>query len=316
MEDKRVIDRLLEYLRYKGISNSAAEKEMGLANAYLKNTSKDGRIGSIGSDILAKVEEIYLDLCLIWLITGKGDMLKESVVNDSSTPSVKAQKGNSIQVDFTDTPLLMEEHHANYGENVSPTKGKTVSPTVSPTLNLGMPHVITIDIKGRENVVLVPVRARAGYLNGYGDSEYIQSLPVYTLPGLRNGTFRAFETDGHSMSPTLKNHDIVIGEWVDSIDHITDDRIYIIVTKTKGIVVKRVLNRVSKYGFLVCKSDSITNRSEYPNLQIYPDDIKELWYARMKLSSDLSAPTDAWQRLNDLEATFEHFKNELKMLKG
>lgn len=32
-----------------------------------------------------------------------------------------------------------------------------------------MPQVITVDSQGNENVIMVPVKARAGYLNGYSD---------------------------------------------------------------------------------------------------------------------------------------------------
>lgn len=308
-------DKLKQIRELKGLSQGDASDISGLKqkDISLLETGKKKFIPeeyilflyNLGVDI----NSLYIDnIPIVW---------RENIHDiNADTPISTVEKIQLKKVSSMIAPPLTGGIDAKNTKNASPTIGKNASPTASPTLNFGMPHVVTVDIKGRENVILVPIRARAGYLSGYGDPEFIQSLPAYNLPGLRNGTFRAFEADGHSMSPTLKNHDIVIGEWVDSIDHITDDRIYIIVTKTKGIVVKRVLNRVSKYGFLVCKSDSITNRSEYPNLQVYPDEIKELWYARMKLSSDFSAPTDAWQRLNDLEATFEHFKNELKMLKG
>src|ERR1700761_1156107 len=45
---------------------------------------------------------------------------------------------------------------------------------VTPDLSTGyskMPRIITVDRSGNDNIVYVPVKARAGYLSGYGDTE-------------------------------------------------------------------------------------------------------------------------------------------------
>lgn len=72
---ERLIDRLHRYLNYKGLSAYAFEKSCGLSNGYLGKQTK-GK-GTIGSDILEKIYYQYLDLSLIWLITGEGKMIEE-----------------------------------------------------------------------------------------------------------------------------------------------------------------------------------------------------------------------------------------------
>ena len=72
-----------------------------------------------------------------------------------------------------------------------------------PEINNLLPPIVTIDTQGHENIVLVPIKARAGYLSGYADPGYIQKLPAYRLPGLNYGTYRLFEVEGLSMYPTL-----------------------------------------------------------------------------------------------------------------
>ena len=69
----RIIDRLTKYLNQKLITAYSFERKCQVANGYLKKqvTGK----GSIGSDILARIYEQYPDLNLIWLITGKGEMI-------------------------------------------------------------------------------------------------------------------------------------------------------------------------------------------------------------------------------------------------
>lgn len=183
--------------------------------------------------------------------------------------------------------------------------------------NGGVPAVVTVDSEGRENVPLVPIRARAGYLRGYDDPEFLGTLPTYRLPGISNGTFRMFEVEGHSMNPTLKSRDIVIAEWVEDPAHMRDERIYIIVTQSDGIVIKRCVNRIQKYGFILAKSDN-ANKQEYPDFEIQPvykgeENIKEIWYARLLISPYFPAPADLYNRMTSLEVEMANMR---KLLNG
>lgn len=267
-------------------------------------TEIKGNRSSPGLSILQNAVSKFPELNLSWLLTGKGTMFNEK---SSITPTAMPDDKGINKGDFSSTPTSESVLKSNL---VHPTFLKSVHPTVHPTRNLGLPMVVVTDAKGNENVVFVPVRARAGYLIGYGDLDFIQELPTYRLPGLAEATHRAFEVEGHSMVPTLHAHDIVVGEWVESLDHIRDDRVYILVTK-EGILVKRVLNRIEKHGFILAKSDTVHNRDQYPALQISPDQVLECWYARMYLSSDFRAPTEVYHRINDLEAEVAAIKKRL-----
>ena len=162
------------------------------------------------------------------------------------------------------------------------------------------PKIITINEQGVDNILYVPVKARAGYLLGHGDTEFMESLPTFRMPGLNNATYRMFETEGLSMSPTLSDRDRVIGEWVDNFDNIRENRVHVVITKT-GVVIKRVLNRLKERGKLYLKSDTITHRQDYPIIEIDPSEIIEIWYVNLKLSSDLSEPSEIYERVSDLE---------------
>lgn len=63
-------ERMLKYLDSKDISQYSFSKETGLSNGFLKSGS------SISSENMELISNIYIDLNLIWLITGKGEMLK------------------------------------------------------------------------------------------------------------------------------------------------------------------------------------------------------------------------------------------------
>lgn len=69
----RLIDRLYQFIEYKSLSAYAVERNCGFSNGYLKKQLKGG--GSVGSDVLAKINHEYPELSLIWLITGRGTMI-------------------------------------------------------------------------------------------------------------------------------------------------------------------------------------------------------------------------------------------------
>lgn len=69
----RLIERLQDYLVYSNISAYAFEHTCNLSNGYLGKQLK-GK-GAVGSDILERIKENYIDLSLVWLVTGKGRML-------------------------------------------------------------------------------------------------------------------------------------------------------------------------------------------------------------------------------------------------
>lgn len=167
---------------------------------------------------------------------------------------------------------------------------------------LRMPKVVTVDSAGNENITFVSMRARAGYLAGYGDMEFIQSLPTYRIPGLHNGTFRAFEVYGHSMLPTFHESDIIFGRFVSNFSEIRDNRVYIVVSKRDGVVLKRVVNRIQTDNKLILNSDNQRHPAEYPPIVIAPEEVLEIWYAVSYLSRQMREPGEIYNRLIDVES--------------
>lgn len=77
-----ILSRIKEFIDSKGISISAFEKSIGVANASFGKPLKVG--GNIGSDKLENILSIYTDLNPIWLMTGEGNMLISSNVHDKN----------------------------------------------------------------------------------------------------------------------------------------------------------------------------------------------------------------------------------------
>ena len=183
---------------------------------------------------------------------------------------------------------------------------KSISSSVAKIAESKVPQVVTVDRQNKDNIVLVPQKAQAGYLEGYSDPTFIQELPSYRLPNVDNGIFRMFQVAGFSMLPTLHDKSIVVGQFVENwTTDIIDNRVYVVVTEEHGVVVKRCLNRIEKYGNLFCKSD---NRREYPSFSIEPNEVKEIWEVKLALTYSLPDPADLFDRVNDLEAELHNLK--------
>jgi len=130
-----------------------------------------------------------------------------------------------------------------------------VSRSVAPLTTNSRILVVSEGAQGYENIVHVPVKACAGYLNGFADPSFIESLPTYRLPGVRSGTYRSFEIEGDSMLPLLPGT-IVVGKYVESWRDIHNNHTYVLVTREEGVVYKRVINKVKSKGQLVLLSDN------------------------------------------------------------
>ncbi len=144
---------------------------------------------------------------------------------------------------------------------------------------------ITVDGDDRENIELVPVKASAGYLNGYADPEYIAELPKFSLPMFRQGTYRAFEIKGDSMLP-LPTGSIVIAEYLDSWNEIKPGQTYIVISRNDGVVYKRIAFKYKEEKGLKLLSD---NKS-YEPYWVPAADILEIWKAKAYISTQLPEP--------------------------
>ena len=98
----KIINRLFQYLDYKGIKPTRFEKNIGLSNGYLGQQYK--RQSDLGETIILKVIDNCLDLDIQWFITGKGEMIlnnyasEPGVVYKSAKCQICAEKDRTIHI--------------------------------------------------------------------------------------------------------------------------------------------------------------------------------------------------------------------------
>jgi transcriptional regulator with XRE-family HTH domain len=163
----------------------------------------------------------------------------------------------------------------------------------------------------RNLIHFVPVKAAAGYLTSYADSEFIDELNTFTLPMLAGGNYRAFEIIGDSMLPTPSGS-IIVGEKVESLDDVKNDMAYIVVSKNEGIVYKRIVknNRAKN------KVSLVSDNPIYQPYQINTEDIVELWQAQVVIGKvttqqrwDVSSLANLVNNLQDQVSTLKKKMN-------
>lgn len=167
---------------------------------------------------------------------------------------------------------------------------------------------ITVDENNEENIELVPVKASAGYLNGYGDPEYVAELPKFSLPILGSGTYRAFEIKGDSMLPVMPG-DIIVCEYVENWEYIKPKNTYVIISETEGVVYKRVSYKYKEDKGLRLVSDN----KEYEPYWIESKDILEVWEAKAYISTQLPTPTEehSMEKLAEMMAQMQKTMNSV-----
>jgi transcriptional regulator with XRE-family HTH domain len=101
---------------------------------------------------------------------------------------------------------------------------------------------ITVDKNGNDLIEVVPVKASAGYLNGYSDPEFIENLPLMNLPFRIVGKHRAFPIKGDSMPP-LKDGTLIVGKYTETAEEVKDGQTYVVLTKSEGLVYKRLYKK-------------------------------------------------------------------------
>lgn len=253
-------ERLRKFLDLEQISVRQFEAMIG---------SSDGKIAkfmqtnsSLKTDTLNKIMEVFPQLSIEWLITGKGSMLKTNVNTTTLT-----QCRDSAETVPT-TPTAQNEQ-----QPTNPT-----SPTTNPTAHLqdtyGTPtrQLPDKNTPQRRTLPLIPIDAVAGF-NGY-DAPGISLIDCtqYEIPD-----FQAVHADflirvsGSSMYPKYSSGDILACRKIDEITFLQWGKIYVIDSR-QGAMVKRIFEIQDDPTCISCVSDN----EKYPPFKLPKSEIRSL----------------------------------------
>ena len=168
---------------------------------------------------------------------------------------------------------------------------------------------ISVDQNNNGNIELVDTKAEAGYLESFQDPQYIKELPKIQFPNIPKGTYRGFEINGDSMLP-IESGSIVICSYVESLAEIKDDRTYVIISKSDGLVYKRVRKDASDNSLVL-----ISDNDVYLPYKIDYHEISEVWqyYAHLSFSDQKQEwnDTSLHTKINHIQKTVESISKHL-----
>ncbi len=166
----------------------------------------------------------------------------------------------------------------------------------------------TVDTDNEDNIELVPEKARAGYVNGFTDPEFISELQVFQMPFLSpNKKYRTFQLNGDSMLP-IPDKSWVTGEFVQDWNNILNGEAYVILTHDDGIVFKIIENKNKDEGRLTLFSLNPV----YEPFDIAIKDIREVWRFVHFISSEIPDPVMPHDELVKTVAALKHEVDQIK----
>ncbi len=134
---------------------------------------------------------------------------------------------------------------------------------------------------GRQNIVLVPHRAVAGFSLGSQEQDYSE-YPRFTIPGYEGDQLFAFEIEGDSMLPTITSGDIVVAERLRKGEVIKDNQVYIVVTDS--VVAKRI--QLIKEGGQVTGMRLISDNSAvYKPYEVDVNEVRDILKVKLRLTN-------------------------------
>jgi transcriptional regulator with XRE-family HTH domain len=172
---------------------------------------------------------------------------------------------------------------------------------------------IAVDTADNEELVtLVGQKAAAGYLNGFADQEYIESLPLFRIPFTelpRGKTYRMFQIQGESMLP-IPSSSVIIANFVETAQELKEGHCYVFITRDDGVVYKRLRSIDPGNGTVVLGSDN----PEFEPIHVAASDLVEIWYARGFVSLEIPREGDFQPDIRELSRSVIELKEKVEKI--
>lgn len=146
----------------------------------------------------------------------------------------------------------------------------------------------TPSLESVQRLRLVPKSEYKHYFFNAVDDDYIRSLPEIQLPLLpsTNSQYRAFEVTDDSMQPVLEGS-VVVGFQLDSIQQAQDGKTYVLITRTEGVLFRRVYNHIARSGQLLLEATHPDYAQQ--QLSVMGREV-EAWEVVLYLSPEMPTP--------------------------
>lgn len=102
MDNRRIIDRFDEYMRYKHLTDNKVQMLLGLSNGVIGKSRKERR--DLSDRVVEQIEKFFTDLNPDWLKYGEGEMLSKRKIPLYDNPTIGGVNEMAAPVDEAATP--------------------------------------------------------------------------------------------------------------------------------------------------------------------------------------------------------------------
>lgn len=268
-EQNSVKNRLIDFLKYKGISQSKFEQQCGISNGYVNNIRK-----GIKSEMFdKKIAPIFPELSKTWLLLGEGSMLvpqiEEVVPEDEEEDDlVSFLRGERKGYDITLTDIYEKTHipvktlkEVQQGISELSTKQRNaLSKYIEEAREYFQEEAIGNPIGKPTGYYYPEVYAKAGFdIANFNDE--MQRIPVY-IPNFGDDvTF--INVYGDSMYPKYKAGDVIGIKHVDFL-YLVFGHPYVVVFDNGDVNIKYVRKGSDDLHVILESENAKYDPREYP----------------------------------------------------
>ena len=169
---------------------------------------------------------------------------------------------------WMDKPALKEKQVKNIVEGLGVAKEEIFQPNVK-----------EVTVGDKENCYMVPLKAYGGFLNGYENTIFMDTLNKISFPFVRSTCF-AFEVEGYSMVTDYMPGDYVVTTPVESFKELVKGRVYVFQT-IDGLILKCFERMDSEFMWL-----SSLNEEYNPIKPIPLKNVKKVYQKEYKITKN------------------------------
>ncbi|MGN7885109.1 helix-turn-helix domain-containing protein [Dyadobacter sp. 22481] len=133
---------------------------------------------------------------------------------------------------------------------------------------------------------------QAEYIANFQNPGYLNGLPLFQLPNLPSGYYRAFESGEDFMYPGS----ILVGTFIRNWYDIKDGLQYVFLLRGHGLIYRNVFNQVKTAGVLLLTSDN----PSIEELEVPLQDVLEVWEVKAFVSVQMPVPQPSLERVTQL----------------
>lgn len=235
---------------------------------------------------------------------GKVKGKEEGKVTPENTPeSGKTNSTNytpeNTPIDTPVSPLFLPESGKTKGSNI-----------------IELP-IVKSDNPDMVGIPVVDISVAAG--DGFENPDYLTEVDAIYFPKsmMHNGKhYLCVRIKGESMEPTLQDGGYLVIRLLDRSEwaSIREGYVYVVSDIEGRAYVKRLKNRLSEHGFIVCTSDN-PDVTRYRNFHLFENEINTVWYAEWYISAKIpNIHTHYYNKVNELEDKYDDIINQMQQM--